>query len=105
MPAKRYKLVYLTPAEQDLKEIVKFHLNRVGVQSARAIYQEIRKTILRLRDFPLLGQIHPDPLLAAENYRKLVLTDTYVAVYKVNGDTVYIYRVVNGATDYPRLLQ
>ena len=105
MPAKRYKLVYLTPAEQDLKEIVKFHLNRVGVQSARAIYQEIRKTILRLRDFPLLGQIHPDPLLAAENYRKLVLTDTYVAVYKVDGDTVYIYRVVNGATDYPRLLQ
>lgn len=105
MPAKRYKLVYLTPAEQDLKEIVKFHLNRVGVQSARAIYQEIRKTILRLRDFPLLGQIHPDPLLAAEDYRKLVLTDTYVAVYKVNGDTVYIYRVVNGATDYPRLLQ
>ena len=105
MPAKRYKLVYLTPAEQDLKEIVKFHLNRVGVQSARAIYQEIRKKILRLRDFPLLGQIHPDPLLAAENYRKLVLTDTYVAVYKVNGDTVYIYRVVNGATDYPRLLQ
>ena len=101
----RHKLAYLTPAEQDLKEIVKFHLNRVGVQSARAIYQEIRKNIQRLRDFPLLGQIHPDPLLAAENYRKLVLTDTYVAVYKVNGDTVYIYRVVNGATDYPRLLQ
>ena len=105
MPAKRYKLVYLTPAEQDLKEIVKFHLNRVGVQSARVIYQEIRKTILRLRDFPLLGQIHPDPLLAAGNYRKLVLTDTYVAVYKVDGDTVYIYRVVNGATYYLRLLQ
>ena len=105
MPAKRYKLVYLTPAEQDLKEIVKFHLNRVGVQSARVIYQEIRKTILRLRDFPLLGQIHPDPLLAAGNYRKLVLTDTYVAVYKVDGDTVYIYRVVNGATDSLRLLQ
>ena len=105
MPAKRYKLVYLTPAEQDLKEIVKFHLNRVGVQSSRAIYQEIRKNIQRLRDFPLLGQIHPDPLLAAGNYRKLVLTDTYVAVYKVDGDTVYIYRVVNGATDYLRLLQ
>lgn len=105
MPAKRYKLVYLTPAEQDLKEIVKFHLNRVGVQSARFIYQEIRKNIQRLRDFPLLGQIHPDPLLAAEDYRKLVLTDTYVAVYKVDGDIVYIYRVVNGATDYPRLLQ
>ena len=64
-----------------------------------------RQTILRLRDFPLMGQIHPDPLLAAENYRKLVLTNTYVAVYRVSGDTVYIYRVVNGTTDYPRLLK
>lgn len=102
---KRYKLVYLTPAEQDIKEIVKFHIIRVGVQSARSIYQTIRQTILRLRDFPLMGQIHPDPLLAAENYRKLVLTNTYVAVYKVSGDTVSIYRVVNGTTDYPSLLK
>lgn len=105
MPMKRYKLVYLTPAEQDLKEIVKFHITQVGVQSARNIYQTIRQTILRLRDFPLMGQIHPDPLLAAENYRKLVLTNTYVAVYKVAGDMVSIYRVVNGATDYPSLLK
>ena len=102
---KRYKLVYLTPAEQDIKEIVKFHITQVGVQSARSIYQTIRQTVLRLRDFPLMGQIHPDPLLAAENYRKLVLTNTYVAVYKVSGDTVSIYRIVNGAADYPRLLK
>lgn len=105
MPTKRYKLVYLTPAEQDIREIIKFQITQVGVQSARGIYQNIRQTILRLRDFPLIGQIHPDPLLVAENYRKLVLTNTYVAVYRVNGDTVYIYRVVNGTTDYPRLLK
>ena len=35
----------------------------------------------------------------------MVLTRTYVAVYKVEDDTVYIYRIVNGATDYPRLLK
>ena len=58
----------------------------------------------RLRDFPLMGQTHPDPLLAKQGYRKLILTHTYVAIYKIIDETVYIYRIVNGRTDYPRLL-
>lgn len=104
MPS-RSKLVYLTPAANDLREIVKYHIAEVGPQSARRIYQEIRSTVGKLRAFPLMGQTHPDPLLAAEGYRKLVLTRTYVAVYKVIDGTVYIYRIVNGRTDYPRLLK
>ena len=101
----RYKLVYLAPAAQDLREIVKFHITEVGVASSRKIYQSIQQTIGKLRDFPLMGQTHPAPMLAAGSFRKLVLTRTYVAVYKVEDDTVYIYRIVNGATDYPRLLK
>ena len=54
---------------------------------------------------PLMGQTHPDPILAASGYRKLVLTKTYVAIYKLIGDTVYVYAIVNGTTDYPRLLK
>ena len=45
------------------------------------------------------------PVSYTHLYRKLVLTKTYVAVYKMIGDTVYIYAIVNGATDYPRLLK
>jgi addiction module toxin, RelE/StbE family len=104
MPS-RVKLIYLTPAMQDMEEIVKFHLTQVGVDSSRKIYTLMKKEIGRLADFPLMGQIHPDPLLAAEGYRKLVLTDTYVAIYKVIDGTVILYRVVNGKTDYPRLLK
>lgn len=101
----RNKLVYLTPAANDLKEIVKYHITEVGAVSARKIYQSMTASINRLRDFPLMGQIHPDPLLAAENFRKLVLTRTYVAIYKVDSSTIYVYRIVNGARDYPSLLK
>ena len=101
----RTKLVYLTPAAEDFEEIVKYHIANVGVSSARNIYDTMKTTINRLRDFPLMGQTHPDPLLAAQGYRKLVLTKTYVAIYKVIDGTVYIYRIVNGRTDYPRLLE
>ncbi len=99
------KLVYLTPALRDMEEIVKFHISEVVPASARKIYRAMKDSIDKLRDFPLIGQTHPDPMLAADNYRKLVLTKTYVAVYKVIDGTVYVYRVVNGATDYPKLLK
>ena len=58
-----------------------------------------------LAEFPLMGQTHPDPVLAQAGYRKLVLTRTYVAVYRIIDGVVTIYRVVNGKTDYPRLLK
>ena len=101
----KHKLIYLTPASEDMEEIVKYHLTHAGTVSGRRIYALMRKEIGKLADFPLMGQTHPDALLAAEGYRKLVLTDTYVAVYKVLGGDVVIYRVVNGKTDYPKLLR
>ena len=101
----KHKLVYLPPAETDVLEIVEFHASQVGPASAREIYHSIREQIVRLQDFPLLGPLHPDPELAVLGYRKLVLTKTHVAIYRVIGDTVTIYRVVNGKTDYPKLLK
>lgn len=103
--ATKHKLVYLAAAEADILSIVKFHADKVGPISAREIYKTIREEISRLREFPLIGQVHPDHELAIMRYRKLVLNQTYVAVYKVVDDAVLIYRVVNGATDYPRLLK
>ena len=104
MPTK-VNLEYLAPAVSDFEEIVKYHIIQVGVPSAKKIYELMETTINRLESFPLLGQIHPDPLLASQGYRKLVLNQTYVAIYKIVDNTVYIYRIVNGKTDYPRLLR
>ena len=100
-----HDLIYLLPAEEDILEIVRFHASQVGAASAREIYGTIRGQIGRLQDFPMLGPIHPDPELAALGYRKLVLTKTYVAVYRIIDGTVTVYRVVNGKTDYPKLLK
>ena len=104
MPTKS-KLVYLPPAQLDLEVFVMYHFTAAGTPYALKIYSTIKTTMNRLRDFPLMGQTHPDPILAASGYRKLVLTKTYVAIYKLIGDTVYIYAIVDGVTDYPRLLK
>lgn len=101
----KHKLLYLAAAEADILNIVRFHADKVGPTSAKEIYRTIREEIGRLQEFPLIGQVHPDPELAVMGYRKLVLNQTYVAVYRLIGDVVTVYRIVNGATDYPRLLR
>ena len=104
MPTKS-KLVYLPPAQHDFEEIVKYSYYGGGdsLRAENLQYNENgHKPSAR---FPADGPAHLDPILAANGYRKLVLTKTYVAVYKVIGGTVYIYAIVNGATDYPRLLK
>lgn len=101
----KHKLLYLAVAEADILSIVKFHADKVGLTSAREIYKTIREEVSRLQEFPLIGPVHPDPELALLGYRKLVLNKTYVAVYRVIDDVVTVYRVVNGAADYPKLLK
>ena len=66
MPTK-VKLQYLPLASQDFEEIVKYHITQVGVAAARNIYRLLETEINRLASYPLLGQIHPDPILAAQD--------------------------------------
>lgn len=103
--APEHKLVYLPEAEMDIINIVRFHAERAGPKSAREIYQTMREALIQLQNFHLLGQVHPDPELALAGYRKLVLNHTYVAVYKMIDNAVTVYRIVNGAMDYPKLLK
>lgn len=104
MPSQT-ELVFLEQAVSDLEEITKYLILEEGETSARNICSAIRTRIERLSNFPLMGQTHPDPMLASQGYRKLILTGTYVAVYKVIDGTVCILRIVNGRTDYPALLK
>lgn len=99
------KLIFTTPAQQDLEKIVLYHAENAGGAYAGKIYQTMRERFEQLREFPLMGPMHPDAVLRADGFRALVLTKTYVAIYKYAGDTVTIYAIVNGRTDYPKLLK
>lgn len=105
MEQLKTKLIYLAPAKEDLLNIARYHLEKVGADSARKITDAILSFVEHLSDYPLLGQSHPDPVLAAKGYRKLVVNHPYVCIYKVFPDAVYVYRIVNGTTDYPKLLK
>ena len=72
---------------------------RYGVSGK--ITDRILDTLEKLEEFPLMGPLHSDEFLARMEYRKVVCGD-YVCVYKLIDETVFIYRIVHGATDYPK---
>ena len=97
----KYKVRILTPASRDIEQIAEFHLRMVGPNSAEKITDRLLDTIQILEDQPFSGAEHPDHILGSRNYRKLICGD-YVCVYKVIEENVYIYRIVHGASDYPK---
>ena len=96
-----YRLQFLRAAVDDLDRIADYHLQMVGAASAERITDQILNTVERLEKYPYLGSLHPDPVLASMEYRRIV-SGNYVCVYKVIDRTVVIYRIVNGVTDYPK---
>ena len=94
-------LQFLPVAVEDLNNIADYYLQMVGATAAERITNQILDTIERLVTYPYLGSLHPDPVLASMEYRRIV-TGNYVCVYKVFDDTVVIYRIVSGTTDYPK---
>ena len=100
----KYRVEILTPAWRDIDRISDYHLMAVGPQSAEQITDKLLDTIDLLADHPYMGPLHPDPVLARNEYRK-VICGNYICIYKVIDGTVYIYRVVDGRSNYAQLFK
>ncbi|MCF6334837.1 MAG: type II toxin-antitoxin system RelE/ParE family toxin [Spirochaetales bacterium] len=98
----KYKVEILSPAAKDIERIAEYYLRMVGSLSAEKITDKLLDTIQTLEDNPFAGMEHPDTILYKQNYRKIIAGE-YICVYKIIEKRVFIYRVVHGATDYPKL--
>ena len=110
------KLVLLEPAQRELEEIAQLHRNLVGPNSARKITNKIfdalsrlelfplSGSLSRLELFPLSGSLPRDKALLRDGYR-YVVAGKYICVYRVLGDTVYVYHIAHGASNYPLLFK
>jgi toxin ParE1/3/4 len=101
---QEYKLEILAPAWSKLEEIADYHLLMVGPVSAKNITDQILLSIERLKKYPLSGTAVFDDELNALGYRA-VIGGKYVCVYRLIGDTVFVYHIVHGSRDYPRLFR
>ena len=99
-----YKLEILAPAWAELEEIADYHVMMVGPRAAKNITDEIILSLERLKTYPLSGAAVSDNELNALGYR-VVNSGKYVCIYRIIGDTVFVYHIVHGSRDYPRLFK
>ena len=103
MSKPKYKLELLTPAQRELEEIALVHMELVGVESARKITNRIYGALDHLRSHPNMGVMCIDKILHSEGYRMLICGH-FLCVYRLLGETVFVYHIVDGRANYTRLL-
>ena len=98
-----YEVRFLQEALADLEEIVLYIAN----DSTAAALQFRAKVIEKatgLSAFPKRGRLIPDKKMAAAGYRMLAVKP-YILFYRIAENTVFIYRVIHGASNYPLLYE
>jgi len=98
-----YRVELLTTAQHELDEIASVHMKLVGPISAQKISDQIYNSLEKLEVFPDMGIECRDKYLAALGYRMLISGD-YLCFYRLIGEIVYVYHIVDGRSDYPKLL-
>ena len=101
--SKQYRLEVLEPAQRELEEIARSHLEFVGLLSARKITSRIYAALERLKTHPKLGVVCKDKQLAVAGYRMLIC-ENYLCFYRQIGSVIFVYHIVDGRLDYPKLL-
>ena len=103
MSKPKYKLELLTPAQRELEEIALVHMKLVGVESARKITDRIYGALDHLQSHPNMGVACMDKMLRSEGYRMLICGH-YMCIYRLLGETVFVYHIVDSRANYTRLL-
>lgn len=100
----RYEVRLLEPAQTELEEIARLYMSLAGPESARGITERILDALEKLALFPLSGPAMHDPDLREQGYR-FTVAGKFVAVYRLIGETVYVYHIFDGRTNYPKLFK
>lgn len=93
------KIEWLYEAQLEYRDLLRYRHETVGVESARKFADTILGSVRHLERNPGLGVLREDKLLGRFGFRALFI-DKYVCIYRVEGDTVLIYHLVDARTNY-----
>jgi toxin ParE1/3/4 len=95
----RARIVRSIAAKTDLAEIWSYLAER-SPRAADRLLKEIEQQIERLAEFPEIGPQRPEIGTGA----RVLTIGNYIVLYRFDGETVAIMRVVHGARDLGELL-
>lgn len=99
-----FKVIFLQPAEHDLKELRDYILKNFGKDAWQACYTKIKDSVNAIETFPEGGKI-PDELesLNLIQYRQ-VISGMNRIIYEIRQDLIYIHVVCDARKDMKSLL-
>jgi addiction module RelE/StbE family toxin len=98
-----YEVRFLQEALDDLEEIV-LYIAQDNRTAALRMHDKIMQKAHDLSFFPKRGRYIPEVKMREAGYRTLIIKP-YIAFYRVIECSVFIYRVIHGASDYPMLYE
>lgn len=101
----KYKVNFISNAENDLFEIYKFvHIND-SEESAEKLYNRLYKKCLTLHEVPERGNIPPElRLLEIEDFLE-IHCKPYRIIYQIIDNEVFIHCILDGRRDIQKLLE
>lgn len=98
---KKYKIVMLPTAKNDLADMVEY-LSQFYPSTALNRYDRIVEKISLLADMPNMCEEYPTAV-SGYSYRKMIVDD-YLVFYVVLEDIVEIHNIINGKFDISKYL-
>lgn len=102
MTKKKLRLIILDSAKEEILEFTQVYKLLAGTAATRKFLRRIHSALGRLREQPNMGMALEEREFAQQGYRKLICDD-YLCFYRVIGDSVYVYHVADGRSQYKRL--
>lgn len=93
------KIEWLYEAQAEYRELLSYYKNTVGAESARRFAKRILGSVRQLERFPEMGVLKEERLLGKYGFRALFI-DKYVCIYRIDGQTVYIYHLADARSNY-----
>lgn len=100
----RFEVLLTAGAEQDLESVYTYIAESDCVPNADHVLDEVMKVVQSLRQFPDRGSYVKELVaLGIKDYRQAAFKP-YRVIYRVLGDQVVIYLIVDGRRDMQSLL-
>lgn len=93
------KIEWLYEAQAEYRELLTYYRNNVGQVGARKFAKRILDSVGLLERFPEMGVLKEERLVGRFGFRALFI-DQYVCIYRIEGQTIYIYHLADARTNY-----
>ena len=93
------RIEWLSEARGEFRAFLQYYKTEVGALYAKKFADKVLGSVELLSQFPEMGVLKFDSVMGRYGFRALFI-DKYVCIYKIEGETIYIYHFADARENY-----